>query len=384
VQELLKGQQVLDVRQMLHVNVDQMHGIDIEEFPSLIAQTALWLTDHQMNLEASAVLGRHYVRLPLTASANVVHTNALTTDWAEIVPPERLSYILGNPPFVGKKEQSREQKAALLATFSDVKGAGVLDFVACWYRKSVEYFKMNPSISVALVSTNSITQGEQVSILWGDLIDRGTAINFAHRTFKWSNDARGIAAVYCVIIGFSLSSKKEKRIFEYPDVRGEPLETFATTINPYLVDAPNVLITNRRISIDPQVPRMSYGSMPIDNGHLIVSPDEHRSIISAYPTASRWIRKYVGGYEFINRQERYCLWLEGISPSELRATPPILERIERTREYRLSSNRARPVPQPKHQHYLVRFVSRTHNTSFYPKFLRSLECTCPLASIRAT
>ncbi len=339
VQELLKGQQVLDVRQMLHVNVDQMHGIDIEEFPSLIAQTALWLTDHQMNREASAVLGQHYVRLPLTASANVVHTNALTTDWAEIVAPERLSYILGNPPFIGSKMMTSTMRDQLLGLFEGVRGAGVLDFVSAWYAKSLEVLHRNPDIQCALVSTNSITQGEQVGVLWKHLSERGSIINFAHRTFKWSNDARGVAAVYCVIIGFGVKAKPSKRIFDYADIRGEPIETDARVINPYLVDAPFVVIQSRSKPIS-DVPEIGIGNKPIDGGYYLFSSDQKNEFIRKEPSSAKLFRKWYGAREFINQLDRWCLWLGKTPPTTLRSMPEVMKRIQAVRDFRLQSKSA--------------------------------------------
>ncbi len=193
------GQMVLDVGQLIQVNVDQFHGIEIEEWPARIAEVALWLTDHQMNLAVSEEFGQYFVRLPLTKAPHIVHGNALQLDWNEVIPAARLDYLLGNPPFVGKKEQNTQQKIEVLRIFHNVKGAGILDYVACWYRKAVDYMAAKPVIRAAFVSTNSITQGEQVSVLWPDLLQRGLKIHFAHRTFQWTSEARGKAAVHCVI-----------------------------------------------------------------------------------------------------------------------------------------------------------------------------------------
>ena len=338
VAELLKGQQVLDVRQMLRVNVDQMHGIDIEEFPALIAQTALWLTDHQMNREASTLLGQHYVRLPLTASANVLHTNALTTDWAEIVPPEKLTYILGNPPFVGSRTMNKEQKDELRAVAGDIREAGFLDFVAGWYFKAAELIQQIPTIRAAFVSTNSISQGEQPGILWDALFDKGMEIAFAHRTFKWSNDARGVAAVYCVIVGFGTKISGQRRIFDYPDIRGEPVEIVSKNINPYLVDAPNVTIRNRQQPLS-EVPEMSFGNMPADGGKLLLTDKEAASLLAVEPGAAPFVLPLISAREFLNNRSRYCLWLKDIEPSTLRKLPHVYQRVQEVREIRLKSSR---------------------------------------------
>lgn len=323
---------------VLKVNVDQMYGIEIEEFPSLVAQTALWLTDHQMNMEFSAQAGKAFKRLPLTKSATIRHGNALTIDWAEVVPPEELDYILGNPPFNGSRTMSKEQKADLRSVVGNIKEAGFLDFVAGWYFKAAGYMLQNPKVQTALVSTNSIIQGEQTSILWRPLFEKGVTINFGHQTFKWSNDAKGVAAVYCTIIGFALFDAPEKRIFEYPDIKGEPNEVVASSINAYLVDAPNVFVGNRQKSLG-DVPEMNFGNMPADGGNLILSEVEKDEIIAKYPQAADYIYELVGAKELIQGGNRFCLWLTDISPSVLRTIPPFLERIEANRQTRAVSSR---------------------------------------------
>ncbi|MGE5298827.1 MAG: class I SAM-dependent DNA methyltransferase [Acidobacteriota bacterium] len=322
----------------LRVNVNQMYGIEIEEFPSLVAQVALWLTDHQMNMEYSAESGKTFKRIPLTASPSIVNANALTTDWADVIAPSELSYILGNPPFNGSRTMSKEQKHDLLAVVGDIKEAGFLDFVTGWYFKAAEFMSQNPAIKTALVSTNSITQGEQASILWKPLFERGVHIDFAHQTFKWSNDAKGNAAVYCVIIGFGLLPTRKRRIFEYANIKGEPNEITTQNINAYLVDAPSVFVgTQQKPLCD--VPEMNFGNMPADGGNLILSQAERDEIIAKYPQAEQFIKELIGAKELIQGGNRYCLWLTGTSPSELRAIPPILERIEKNREVRAASSR---------------------------------------------
>ena len=333
----------LDVAQFkILCDVDQFYGIELEEFPAQIAQTAMWLMDHQMNLRVSEEFGQYFSRLPLTKSAAIVHANALQRDWREIVPPRELSYILGNPPFGGKKEQSAEQKADMERIFAYVKGAGVLDFVAAWYRQAADYMAENPAIKAAFVSTNSITQGEQVAVLWTDLLQRGVKIHFAHRTFQWSSEARGKAAVHCVIIGFALHDAVEKRIFDYETVQSEPHEIRANNINPYLVDAPDVILSKRNSPISP-VPEINYGSMAIDNGHLLLTDEEKSEIISQTPQANNFIRRFIGGEEFINNRNRWCLWLVGVPPNDLKNFPLILNRVKAVKNYRLSSNRETTV-----------------------------------------
>ncbi|KKW02591.1 MAG: hypothetical protein UY35_C0014G0017 [Candidatus Saccharibacteria bacterium GW2011_GWC2_48_9] len=331
----------------LKVNVDQMYGIEIDEFPSLVAQTAIWLTDHQMNMEYSHQSGKMFKRLPLTVSATIVHANALTTDWASVVAPSELSYILGNPPFLGKKEQSKEQKDLVFQAFNGVKSAGILDFVSAWYVKAAGIMKQNSAIQSALVSTNSIIQGEQVPVLWKYLFGKDFHINFLHQTFKWSNDAKGNAAVYCVIVGFGLSGKPERRIFEYEDIRGEPNEVLAKNINGYGIDAPSIFIENRSNQICYGVPRMNYGSMPIDKGNLILSQEDYRQLVADEPQTEHLVRRYVGGNEFINNTVRYCLWLEGVNPSDIRSNSFVMKRVEQTRAYRLTSERPQTLDMAK-------------------------------------
>lgn len=229
----------------LKVNVDQMYGIEIEEFPSLIAQTALWLTDQQMNNEFSQLSGKTFKRLPLTKSATIVNANALTLDWAEVIAPADLNYILGNPPFIGHQWRTSEQAREMSDIWGNDGSFRRLDYVTCWFKKAADIMLQNNNIQTALVSTNSISQGEQVSPLWKTLFDVGVYINFAHRTFQWTNDASGKAAVHCVISGFSLTNRQDRRIFDYPDIKGEPVEQIAKNINGYLVDAPNVFIASR-------------------------------------------------------------------------------------------------------------------------------------------
>jgi hypothetical protein len=329
----------LDVAQF-HIlcDVDQFYGIEIEEFPAQIAQTALWLMDHQMNMRVSEEFGNYFARLPLRKSAKIVHGNALQQDWRTIVKPTELNYIFGNPPFGGKQYQNENQKADLARVFNGVKGAGVLDFVAPWYRLAVEFMGENKAIQTGFVSTNSITQGEQVGVLWPDLLRRGAKIHFAHRTFQWSNEARGKAAVHCVIIGFALHDAVEKRLFDYETLQSEPHEIKAKNINPYLVDAADIVLQNRSTPVS-TVPPIVFGSMPNDGGHLMLSPEEKDALIADEPKAAKWIKPILGSVEFINGQDRYCLWLAGISPQELSAMPTVLKRVEAVRKGRLNSTR---------------------------------------------
>ena len=338
-----RGTASLDVAQFtILCDVDQFYGIEIEEFPAQIAQTALWLMDHQMNLRVSEEFGSYFVRLPLQKSATIVHGNALRLDWREIVKPAELHYILGNPPFGGFHLQGKEQKTDMTAVFFDVPNAGLLDLVAAWYRKAADFMAENPQIKTALVSTNSITQGEQVGILWPDLLKRGVNIHFAHRTFQWSNEARGKAAVHCVIIGFGLHDVDNKRIFEYEKPQADPHEVNAHHINPYLIDAPDVVLAHRRTPICP-VPAMVYGSKPADGGFLILSEDEKNDLLSKEPAAISLIKPFVSAKEFLNNEKRWCLWLVNTKPNLLRILPLVLQRIEQTRKMRVSSKKSATV-----------------------------------------
>jgi hypothetical protein len=332
------GQRVLDIHRMIELNVDQFHGIEIEEFPAQIAQVALWLVDHQMNQKVAEEFGMYFARIPLVTTPRIHCGNALTTDWNTVLPAQRCSYVLGNPPFIGKQFQSAQQKADLEAVTRGIAGAGVLDFVAGWYVKAALYID-GTDARCALVATNSVTQGEQVGVLWGWLLAKGVHIHFAHRTFQWSNEARGVAAVHCVIIGFGLENHTPKSIFEYDDLAGEPHAVTAANINPYLVDAPDVVLPNRRTPIC-AVPPIAFGSMPNDGGHLLLSSEERTALLAAEPAAERWLRPFRGSDEFLNAVERWCLWLVDCPPNELRRMPEVAERVAAVRAHRLASSRA--------------------------------------------
>jgi hypothetical protein len=330
-------QSLIDIFQLLSIDVDQFHGIEIEEFPAQIAQVALWLADHQMNLKVSEEFGMYFARIPLKTSPHIVHGNALTLDWNTVLPAERCSYIMGNPPFVGAKFMDDAQRADARAVFAGIDNAGLLDFVAAWYVKAARYIAGQPT-RCAFVSTNSITQGEQVGVLWGWLLNQGVKIHFAHRTFSWNNEARGKAAVHCVIVGFGLSDVAEKTIYEYADIKGEPHALPAANINPYLVDAPDVVLHKRGKPII-DIPEMKFGNQPIDGGNLILTPEERETLVRAEPDTVPFVRLFLGADEFINGAERYCLWLKDAPPTLLRNSPFIRQRLEAVRNFRLESKR---------------------------------------------
>lgn len=332
------GQQVFNIEEIIWLDVDMMYGIEYEEFPARIAEVAMWLIDHQMNMLISNEFGQYFARLPLKKSAHIIHGNAIKLDWESIISKDKLTYILGNPPFIGKKEQNQDQKADLENLFSGIKGARVLDYVTCWYAKAAKYIQ-DTHIKAAFVSTNSISQGEQVGILWAYLYNSfKIKIHFAHRTFNWRNEAKGNAAVHCVIIGFANFDTNNKVIFEYEDIKGEPHGIKVKNINPFLVEGRDLTVDNRKSPIC-NAPEMNYGSMPIDDGHLILTDEEKIEAIRHEPEIINAIRRYTGGHEFINSKERWCLWLENIEPSVLKKSKFILDRIEKTKCFRLSSKR---------------------------------------------
>ncbi len=274
------------VARLAQVDVDQLHGIEIGEWPARIAEVAIWLMDHLCNQELSAAFGVLYRRLPLTRSANIAVGNALRLDWSEVLPAVQCTYVLGNPPFVGKKEQDARQKADMAAIWGSVKGAGILDYVTAWYRKATDYTAAHPSTRCAFVSTNSISQGEQVAVLWGWLLSQGIRIQFAHRTFPWTSEARGKARVHVVIIGFARTDPARLLITEY-DRRGEhPKETSAANISPYLIDGRNILLENRRRHFQ-EATELNYGSFALDDGHFTISDEEASKLKAEAPRISR-------------------------------------------------------------------------------------------------
>ncbi len=392
------GQQSVDVHSLIGIDVDQFHGIEIEEFPAQIAQVALWLMDHQMNLRVSEEFGLYFARIPLKTSPHIVHGNALTLDWNDVLPAARCSYLLGNPPFVGAKFMDEAQRADTRAVFTGIDNAGLLDFVAAWYVKAARYLRAggfawrplpteetaaalrplplgegggegqptaksphpNPlpggegtqsplpraegtkpdraaaGTRCAFVSTNSITQGEQVGVLWGWLLAQGLHIHFAHRTFSWSNEASGKAAVHCVIIGFGLQDPPGKTIYEYADIRGEPHAVAVANINPYLVDAPDVVLPRRSKPIC-AVPEIGIGNKPIDDGNYLFTTAGRDAFIAQEPASAKWFRRWLGADEFLNGFERWCLWLGDCPPAELRAMPEAMKRVQAVKTFRLAS-----------------------------------------------
>jgi hypothetical protein len=371
----MQGQQLFEISELVKVDVDQFYGIEVEEFPAKIAETALWLMDHIANTEVSKTLGEYYARIPLKKQATIVHGNALRINWEDVLagsysPKSNLEglenlvtenfvaetsslhgkqelsstwqnqqiYIIGNPPFVGSKLQSTEQRNEMKEIFKGVNGAGVMDYVTAWYIKAGELTKINPKIEVAFVSTNSISQGEQVGILWGEMFKQfGVEIKFAHKSFSWTSEARGKAQVTVIIIGFAKAETlNQKILFEYPDIKGEPVVKTVKNINPYLVGGDNVVITKRSKPIC-DVPEMTAGNVAYDYGYLIFTEEEMKDFVSKEPLSEKWFKKLIGGQELINGDIRYCLWLVDILPTNLRKMPLVLERVQKVKEGRLNA-----------------------------------------------
>ncbi|MFA7361775.1 MAG: DNA methyltransferase [Candidatus Kapaibacterium sp.] len=326
-----------DVKDLSRIDVDSMYGIEIEEFPARIAEVAMWLIDHQMNLLLSENFGSYYARIPLKKSPHIHNKNALQVDWNEVIPKSQCNYILGNPPFIGKKRRDEEQNKDMDLIFNSIKNYGVLDYVCAWYIKATKYIK-STNIKVAFVSTNSISQGEQVGILWSHLLKENIQISFAHRTFKWDNEAKGKAAVHVIIIGFANSDTKNKRLFDYEDIKSDPVEVKAKTINPYLVDNDNLLILSRSNTLC-NVPEITFGSMPNDDGNFLFTDEEKNQFLKVEPSAIKFIKPLISGREFLHNEKRWCLWLEDIKPSEIKDLPEVEKRIHNVKTYRLLSNR---------------------------------------------
>lgn len=303
----------LDIQQLSFVDVDAFYGIEISEWPARIAEVAMWLMDHQMNIKLSEAFGQYFVRLPLKKSPTIVCQNALRLDWKTILLPERCHYILGNPPFVGKQFTTDEQKADMEIVCGNVKGGGVLDYVTAWYFKAGEYIQ-GTTIAVGFVSTNSISQGEQVGILWNELFKRyHLKILFAHRTFAWESEARGKAHVHVVVIGFGAFDSGTKRIYDYEADADQANVTIAKNISPYLVEGNDVVVLSRSSPLS-GVPEIVFGNMPNDGGHLLLNDSERDDLIKNEPAAKKFIRQFIGSQEFINGRSRWCLWLVDATP----------------------------------------------------------------------
>ncbi len=336
--ELASGQAELGWEESnpIQVSLSQFSGVEINDFAVTVAKTALWIAESQMMAQTERIVRMHLDFLPLRSYTNIVEGNALRVDWEQVVPKGELSYIMGNPPFVGYSLQSRSQKEDILSVYADEQGkpyktAGKIDYVAAWYFKAAQMMQ-GTNIRTALVSTNSITQGEQVAAVWKPLYDRfGVHIDFAHRTFRWDSEASLKAHVHCVIVGFSSAPSDKPRVIYDGDRMQE-----ASNINGYLIDAPDVFIFNRSMSIC-DVPLMTTGNRPTDGGHLIIEADEYEDFIKKEPNAQKFIKRIVGSEEYINNKKRWCLWLVGASPADIRSMPLVMKRVELCKQARKSS-----------------------------------------------
>ncbi|MBO4492186.1 MAG: class I SAM-dependent DNA methyltransferase [Lentisphaeria bacterium] len=326
-------QQFLDISHICKVRIDQFYGIEILDFPAQVAHVSLWLTDHLCNKEVGRKFGQVFKRIPLTKFENIHCCNSLTTDWNTVIPADRMCYIISNPPFLGARIMGKEQKQDVESLFTGTKNPGNLDYVCCWYKKAAEMMNIRPEIKTALVSTNSITQGEQVAILWKPLFERNHIhIDFAYRTFRWDNKARAKAKVHCVIIGFSCGEARGTKVI--CDESGRP--EIAQNINPYLVDAPDMFIDSRTKPLC-SVPEIGIGNKPIDGGNYLFTAEERAAFLQLEPSAEPFFKPWYGADEFINGHPRYCLWLGDCSPADLRKMPECLKRVQAVREFRLAS-----------------------------------------------
>ena len=342
-----KGQGVLGlVENPIRVSIQQFHGIEINDFAVSVAKTALWIAESQMLAETAQIVRLPLDFLPLESYDGIVEGNALRLDWGELnsrgdaEARRPFDYIMGNPPFVGARLMSPGQKADLAAVFGpDWRNLGNLDYVSGWYKKAADLMAVHPATRTALVSTNSVTQGEPVAILWKPLMDSGIAIDFAHRTFRWDSESTGMAHVHCVIIGFSSRHSSIPPSPSIPLFDG-PRKTLVPHINPYLLPAPDVFVESRSRPLSSDLP-LVFGSMPNDGGHLSDwSPDRRAEVLSRWPQAEPLFRRITGSQEYINGIERWCLWLKDAAPALLRSVPPVMDAIEATRAHRLASTRA--------------------------------------------
>lgn len=338
---------LLDISTMCKVTVEQFYGIEIEPHAAHIARVAMWITDHQLNEATAQRFGTTRPTTPIIYSPHIIEGNALQIEWSSVIDPNDCNYQFGNPPFIGKAYQTAEQKADLQKVAGGVKGYKVLDYVAGWYIKAMHFMqsvtKPNHHVETAFVSTNSIVQGEQVAVLWKYLLDECKGyINFAHQTFKWSNEGKGVAAVHCVIVGYSLINRQEKTIFTYANIDGEPTPNKAKNINGYLFNGENVFFDKTKKQISGELP-MDYGSMPNDGGYLLMSDDEYHALIATQPLAKKYIKPFMMGNEFLNDIKRWCLWFDSCNTVELNndllKMPEVAERIQQVKFLRSQSSR---------------------------------------------
>ena len=351
---------LLDISTMIRVSVEQFFGIEIDESAAHIAQVAMWITDHQLNLEAADRFGSTRPSVPLVHSPHIRHANALQVDWEEVLPAKDCTFIVGNPPFVGAKLLKPAQRTDVARVMDGVQSAGLLDFVACWHVLATRYMQKNKLVRASLVSTNSICQGEQVGVLWPLLLAQGVQIHFAHRTFQWSNEGRGVAAVHCIIVGFGMQPADQPRLFEYgSNIKAPEAQVqLVKRINPYLVDATDVVLKRRSTPLS-QVPEMGIGNKPIDDGHYLFTPEQKADFIADEPGSAPFFRRWLGSEEFLNGIERWCLLLKDVSPKELDQLPHCLQRVAAVRKYREESGSAPTIALAE--------TPRRFHVEFFPK-----------------
>lgn len=331
----------LDVSLDQKLRISQFHGFELNWWPAKIAETAMFLVDHQANQKLARRVGDAPDRLPITITAHIVHGNALDLDWSQELPATAgETYIFGNPPFLGARIMSKEQKAELAQVWNNRKGVNDLDYVTAWHAKTLDFYKGGRRGAFAFVTTNSIVQGDQVPRLFGPIFDAGWRIRFAHRTFAWDSEAPGKAAVHCVIVGFDREYAPKPRLWDYPNLRGEPEERpVERTVNGYLAAAPNVLVTKRTTPLSSVISPATFGSMPNDGGNLVVEVDDYETVMSD-PVAAKYVRPYRGSREMLRGLDRWCLWLVGASGADISASPVLRERVRKCQEQRENSTRA--------------------------------------------
>ena len=336
IRERHHGQSFLGFEEVnpIKVSINQFYGIEINVFAVTVATTALWISEAQMLAETERIIHQDINFLPLKTYSNIVEGNALRIEWKDVVPVERLSYIIGNPPFIGARmmAQGSEQKKDVQAIFGNIKDVQDLDYVCCWYKKAAILIQ-GTSARAGLVSTNSICQGSQVPILWNVLLNElHVKINYAYQTFRWDSEASERAAVHCVIIGFSTTEPKERLLFS---ASGQV--TRAQNISPYLFDGPNTFAVSQKTPLC-DVPQMNFGNQPRDGGHFVLTEEERDQLLQQEPQLAQWIRPYIGAEEFIKQKTRYCLWLRHAGPGDIKASKTLYERVQAVREFRLSSS----------------------------------------------
>jgi len=330
----------LDVSNMVRVRLSHFYGIEIEEWPARIAETAMFLVDQQANHDLAITFGNAPDRLPIMNAVNITVGNALRVDWESVLPSKECTYIVGNPPFIGKKVRSAEQQEDMSTVFTDWGNFGNLDYVAAWYVKASHYMQ-DTAITGALVSTSSLCQGEQVELLWPRLLASGIRVVFAHRPFKWTSEAPGAAGVSVVIVGFTQNARQGRKaiLFDYPDELSEPVSQEVSVIGPYLTAGSTVVVSKRKTPIMP-VPLMSFGSMPNDGGLLFVSKEELANLQSTDIAAASLVRRFYGAQELIDDAERFCIWAIGADPVLVGKSKFLSDRADQVRKYRSDSTRA--------------------------------------------